>query len=147
MINNKQKALIHIAKARLGLSDEEYRDILRTHGGAESSKYLDGLGFERVMAFFIKLGFKYDRRRRTARPGSPQAAEFPRKVDFTILASEGQKKVIYHLMEDLGWWPARLYGFIVKMIGKERPEELTKDEASKVIEGLKSMRNRCVKWN
>jgi hypothetical protein len=50
-------------------------------------------------------------------------------------------------MEDLGWWPARLIGFIEKMTGKERPEELTKEEAPKVIEGLKAMRNRNVKWN
>jgi hypothetical protein len=33
MISNKQKAILHIAKAQLGLSDEEYRMILRIHGG------------------------------------------------------------------------------------------------------------------
>ena len=135
MINNKQKALLHVAKAQLGLNDEEYRDILKNHGGAESSKYLDDLGCERVLKFFRDLGFR-------------RKVQKSRRPDLTILASEGQRKVIYHLMEDLGWWTARLYGFIERMIpGKSQPETLTKEEAPKVIEGLKAMRNRKVHWN
>src|SRR4030043_325922 len=131
MINNKQKALLHVAKADRGLSDDEYRDILRTYGGAESSKYLDDIGCERVMKFFTEqLGF----RRKQVRRGP----------DFSIRATEGQRKVLYHLMEDLGWWPARLYGFVEKMTGNPNPEMLTKEEGSKVIEGLKKMRGRTV---
>jgi hypothetical protein len=138
MINNKQKALLHVAKSQLGLTEEEYREILKAHGGAESSVHLDEFGLEKVMRFFSELGFKRKRGR---------DAEKARRGDLTILASEGQRKMIYHLMEDLGWWPARLYGFIEKMIGKERPEELTKEEAPKVIEGLRAMRNRKATWN
>ena len=51
MINNKQKAVLHIARAQLGLSEEEYRDILRTHGRAESAKDLDGWGLIRCCDF------------------------------------------------------------------------------------------------
>jgi hypothetical protein len=142
MINNKQKALLHVAKAQLGLTEEEYRDILKNHGGAESSVHLDEFGLEKVMRFFSEIGFK-----RKKDKGLRSKEKGPRRKDLTILASEGQRKVIYHLMEDLGWWPARLMGFIEKMTGKERPEELTKREAAKVIEGLKAMRNRNVKWN
>ena len=133
MINNKQKALLHVAKGQLGLSDEEYRDILKAHGGAESSKFLDDIGCERVLRFFRELGF----RRKKVRQGP----------DFSIRASEGQRKVLYHLMEDMGWIPKRLYGFVEKMTGKEIPELLTKEEASKCIEGMKKMRDRAVEWN
>jgi len=130
LISSKQKALIHIAKAQLGMDDETYRDILRVHGGAESSKYLDDLGCERVMKQFAALGFRRKKRRKAP--------------DLSILATEGQRKVLYHLMEDLNWTVKRLLGFVFKMAGKEHVETLTREEASKCIEGLKKMRGRSV---
>lgn len=139
MITNKQKALLHIAKAELGLSDEEYREIIRAQGGVDSSVRLDDFGLEKVLAAFRRLGFKKTARRKSARARGERA--------FDLLASEGQRKVLYHLMQDLGWWPARLYGFVRKMTGKEHLEELTGKEAQKVIEGLKSMRERTVQWS
>jgi len=132
MINKKQISLIHVAKAKLGLSEEEYRTILKTYGYTESSRYLDDLGMERVMQVFRELGFKKKKK--------------PRRPDLSILASEAQRKIIYHLMEDLGWIPRRLYGFIQKMTVKDIPEQLTKEEASKVIEGLKKIRDREIVW-
>jgi hypothetical protein len=133
MINNRQKAILHIAKAQLGLSEEQYREILKAQGGAESSVHLDDFGFDKVMRFLAQLGFKKKRATRRVAP-----------TDF---ANDGQRKVLYHLMEDLGWWPARLLGFIRKMTGKEKAEELSGKEAQRVIEGLKAMRDRGVKWN
>ena len=131
MINSRQKALLHVAKAQLRLTNEEYRDILRAHGGAESSKYLDEIGMERVMTFFQSLGFK-----------TKQA----RRANLRLRASGSQIRLIYHLMEDLGWVPKRLYGFILKMTGEDYPERLTKEQASNVIEGLKKMRDRKTVW-
>jgi hypothetical protein len=131
MINNRQKALLHVAKARLGLSDEEYRDILRTYGGAESSKFLNEVGLERVMAFFQSLGFQ-------AKPA--------RGANLRLSASEAQVRLIYYLAQDLGWVPRRLYGFMSKMTGETHPERLTKKQASNVIEGLKKMRSRKTVW-
>ncbi len=133
MIKKSQIALIHVAKAKLGLSDDEYREILKAHGGVESSVDLDAWGLEKVMRLLRDLGFKYKGKKH--------------RPDLSILASEGQRLVIYHLMEDLGWIPTRLYGFVEKMTGKKTPEELNKEEAPKVIEGLKAMRNRQVQWN
>lgn len=135
MINNKQKAILHIAKAQLGLSEEQYREILKEHGGAESSVQLDDFGFDKVLRFFVKMGFK---KKTAGRHGGRPLPEF---------SSEGQRKVLYHLMEDLDWWPSRLIGFVKKMTGKERVEELSGKEAQRVIEALKAMRNREVKWN
>lgn len=57
-INNAQKGLIHVAKAKLGLTEEEYRDALQAYGGAASSKDLSQEGFEAVMKHFKKCGFK-----------------------------------------------------------------------------------------
>ncbi len=141
MINNKQKAILHIAKAQLGLSEVEYREILKSHGGAESSVHLSDFGFDKVMRFFEKLGFKKKKGARRFDRLTAGGAPLPE------YASEGQRKVIYHLMEDLGWWPARLYGFIRKMTGKENPEELSGKAAQRVIEGMKAMRDRKVNWN
>ena len=135
MINNRQKAILHIARAQLGLSEEQYREILKAHGGAESSVHLDDFGFDKVLRFFVKMGFK---KKTAGRHGGRPLQEF---------SSEGQRKVLYHLTEDLGWWPARLLGFIRKMTGKEKAEELSGKEAQRVIEGLKAMRDRGVKWN
>jgi len=133
MIKKSQIALIHVAKSKLGLSEDEYREILKGHGNVESSVDLDQWGLEKVMKLLADLGFKRKRK--------------PHRPDLSILASEGQRRVIYHLMEDLGWIPSRLYGFIEKMTGKNTPEELNKKEAPKVIEGLKAMRNRKTTWN
>ena len=58
MISNGKKALVHVAKAKLGLGEAEYLDILAAHGkGARSSRDLDQQGFEAVMAHFARLGF------------------------------------------------------------------------------------------
>lgn len=57
MLNNKQKAVLHVAKARTGLSEEDYRALL-SQVGVESSRDLDQKGFDVVMKHFEKLGFK-----------------------------------------------------------------------------------------
>ena len=62
MINNKKKALIHVAKAKVGMSEVEYRDML-AGVGVTSSKDLNFAKFEMLMKSFEKLGFK--RRRGT----------------------------------------------------------------------------------
>jgi hypothetical protein len=133
MSTKGQLALIHVGKKRLGLDEESYRSILKTHGGAESAKDLTDFGVEKVLSFFKQLGFSY------RKPKNRQ--------DFTILRTRKQKAMIFHLMEDLTWWAVRLNKFILKMTGKDSVDLLTKEEASRIIEGLKSMRNRAVTWD
>ena len=63
------------------------------------------------------------------------------------LATRKQENYIYHLAEDIGWFDRkRLFGFIRKRgFGNEKrcmPEMLRKDEASRLIEGLKAIRER-----
>lgn len=56
MINNKKKALIHVAKAKVGMSEVEYRDML-AGVGVTSSTDLNFAKFEMVMKHFEKMGF------------------------------------------------------------------------------------------
>lgn len=64
MISNGKKALVHVAKDRLGLSDAEYLDILFNHGdGAQSSRDLNPRTFEAVMDHFKALGFVHQPRK------------------------------------------------------------------------------------
>lgn len=58
----KKIALVHVAKSRLGLSEDVYRDTLRNVAGVESSTKLNDLGFELLMDYFAGLGFVSDAR-------------------------------------------------------------------------------------
>jgi Protein of unknown function (DUF1018) len=58
MISNAQKAILHVAKAKLAVPDDQYRTILVQVAGVTSSTELDQAGFEGVMGFFEYLGFK-----------------------------------------------------------------------------------------
>ena len=69
MISNKKKAVIHIAKAQTGMTDEEYRDLLGSVGVA-SSKDLNAAKFELVMKQFEKLGFKRRKKSKSRQPVS-----------------------------------------------------------------------------
>lgn len=57
IISNKQKALIHVARRTLGMTDDEYRDFLSGFGVASCTQ-LDRVKFERVLKGFERLGFK-----------------------------------------------------------------------------------------
>lgn len=59
MALSKQKtSLIHVAKRKLHLSDDTYRDILMKVSGVTSSSDLDDRGFTALMDYMAKLGFK-----------------------------------------------------------------------------------------
>lgn len=60
IMTREKLAVLHVAKKQLGLSDEEYRDILNNFAGVTSAKDLAEHGFEAVMFHFAKLGFKSD---------------------------------------------------------------------------------------
>ena len=51
-LTQKEISLIHVARNKLGLMDEDYRTILRKIAGVESSKELDGRAFGAVMEHF-----------------------------------------------------------------------------------------------
>ncbi len=59
-LDRKKLSLIHVAKARLGMSDDDYRGMLRRAAHVESSRDLDEFGFGQVMTEFERLGFRSD---------------------------------------------------------------------------------------
>lgn len=58
MISKNSLAKIHIAKSQLGMDDDTYRLVLRTHGGVDSAKELSLVGAAKVLAHMERCGFK-----------------------------------------------------------------------------------------
>ncbi|MFP3983699.1 MAG: phage protein GemA/Gp16 family protein [Desulfurivibrionaceae bacterium] len=117
-LDRKKLAAIHIVKKELGLSDEEYRDILEEITGVRSARDLDEKGFRLLMNRFARSGY------------------YQAGSDGITLR---QKLYIKGLYADLGWDETHFRNFLNKYYGKKRPESLTKKEASKVIESLKNI--------
>ncbi len=57
LIGNREKSLIHVAKAQLGMTEEAYRDMLSSVG-VSSSKELDQAGFDEIMTRLRAAGFR-----------------------------------------------------------------------------------------
>ena len=62
MISNGKKAVVHIAKTQLGLTEEEYRRELENEAGVSSSVDLTDRTFSKVMRRFSALGYVADQR-------------------------------------------------------------------------------------
>lgn len=56
----RRLAVIRVARERVGMAEEDYRAMLRRVAGVDSSRDLDGRGFDQVMAEFRRLGFTSD---------------------------------------------------------------------------------------
>jgi len=120
MLSRNKIAIIHVAKLEIGLSDGEYRDILNNNFKVESSTKLSNFQFEKLMIIFKKLGF--------------------RQIDKITIK---QRYRIEEYTKKLKWDEARLKGFIKRQIGIEKNvEKLRKEEASKLITGLKKLERR-----
>jgi len=116
MLDHKKIAVIHITKKELGLSDEEYRDSLEKITGVRSSRELDEAGFRRLMRYFARSKhYRVNENGMTFR----------------------QKLYIRHLVEDLGWNSWHFANFLKKYYHTDSTENMSKAEASKLIESLK----------
>lgn len=79
-LSRNKIAVIQVARQQLGLTEEDYRGILRNCGGVASSKDLSDDGFEAVMFRFSQLGFRSTWNR--ANLGYRAAMATPRQVAF-----------------------------------------------------------------
>jgi hypothetical protein len=118
MMDNKKLAVIHIVKKELGLTDQQYRDILEKTAGVRSAKELDDKGFRRLMHYFVRSRHYRDSR------------------DSITLR---QKMFIRHLQEEAGWAPEHFTNFLLKYYKKSDLDRFSKKEAGKVIESLKNI--------
>ena len=116
-IDKNKRVVVKIAQQKLGLGDEEYRDILHsiTGGRTESSKELTSCEFDDVMAYFRHLGYADGLR-----------------------MSKKQYGTIRKMQKQLGWDrdPKLLAGFCKRTCGTENWRRLDIRGASKLINGL-----------
>ena len=141
-ISNNQKAVIHIAKARLGLDEESYRDALEAHAGVRSAKDLDYNGFKAVMKHFESCGFRSSKLKAQSSKRQP--------VSRPGMATVAQIRKIYALWQTLegSWYERRNYwkalrGFLRKRFRVDHENFLTPEKAHQVIEAIKSIGHRA----
>ena len=131
-LTNKQLALVHLAKKELGLTEEDYRNVLQLYGGVDSAKHLRLDGLERVMEQFERLGFKS-----TAGKGFKQPRH-AKSRDADGQPYPAQLHMIRHHFEQVGFTETeRQQGFCRRIIKKPWPQ--TRAEANKIFEALKAM--------
>ncbi len=121
MIDNKKLALIHIVKKELGLSDEEYRGILKRAAGVGSARELDDEKFQKLLNYFARSGY------------------YRRAAGGITLK---QKLFIKSLSSRMNWSGGHLKNFVKKYYHKDDIDELTKKEAAGLIESLKNVKER-----
>lgn len=138
-LSKKQKAVLHVAKGKLGLDEETYRDVLEAYGGVRSSTGLDYEGFLAVMRHFEGCGFKSNRK-------IPPDPPLGRGGNW---ASDGQIRKIKAMWLTLAGsyyeqgkeWKA-LRGFLRKRFRVDHENFLTPGKAGQVIEAIKSIGKR-----
>ena len=137
MISAQKLKLIHVGRKELDLPEDAYREILRHHGGVESSKDLDDDGFKRVIDCMKALGFWVRRKFEQTRPRDPGDLPTP-----------GQLKVIGHLWDDLGEYlegakhVSFQRGFYLERLKISALGPQTRTQANAVIESLKQRVSR-----
>lgn len=117
-MDRKKLALIHIIKRELGLTEEEYRDVLQKTAGVKSAKDLDDFKFRKLMVFLVR---------------SKRYRVNPYGVTLK------QKLFIDHLTRELGWDQDHLNHFISKYYRKPNLYAMTRRQAVKLIESLKNV--------
>lgn len=127
--------LIHVAKTKLGLDDDVYRDILKSTTGKDSSKELNLAQLEAVLDRLKQLGF---------------SVEPKNKDDFKNLASDSQSKLIRHLWIQLheagqvkSGTEKSLAKFVENRVGVSALQFLSNQHADMVINHLRQWCKRC----
>lgn len=75
-----QIKLIHTAKSKLGLNDDEYKDILKQMFNVESSKQISVKEAEELMSLFYGMGF--ERKSKTAAGNWRNGYASPKQIRY-----------------------------------------------------------------
>jgi hypothetical protein len=135
-ISKAQIAKIHVLKARLGLDDEAYREMLTGVAKVASCKDLKGPKIDLVIRHLERCA---GQGQALSPGGGGQKGQGPRLATARQMFAIRSLWVRVSRAVDL--WGA-LRTFIKNRYGVERLEWLTFGQASKVIEGLKEMQRR-----
>ena len=127
--------LIHVAKTKLGLDDDVYRDILSSTTGKTSSKDLNLIQLEAVLDRLKQLGF---------------AVESKDKTGVKNLADDKQSKLIRHLWLQLheagvvkNGSEQALAKFVEKRVDVSALQFLSTKHADMIINHLREWCKRC----
>lgn len=105
-ISREKLSLIHVAKAKLGMAEEDYRAQLRDMAGVDSAAALDDAGFERLMQRFEALGFQSNRAKRGygRRPGmaTPAQVEYIRHLWTEYTGGDNEASLNHWLEHSFG---------------------------------------------
>jgi hypothetical protein len=136
MITRDQIKLIWVLARQLGMESNELHDVVSAVTGKDSIKALLVAEGTDIIEVLIRAGGRVKKKRKP-RPDLP-----PNVVE---LVTRRQTRLIKLLERRLGWHdnPERLKGFTRRIIKREGVR--TKQEAMKVIEGLKNMARRARK--
>jgi hypothetical protein len=135
-LSREKIAIVHVAAHQLGMNDADYRALLMSTAGVNSSSGLNEAGFRAVMLRMEKLGFTHAKPTATA-PATP-APQYGRRDG---MATPAQVNAIlrmwarWHGHDDaraLGHWLERSFH-----VSDLRFVDTT--TAQKAIEGLKAM--------
>ena len=133
-LSRPQKAILHVAKAKLAWSDDDYRSALVRIAGVTTSSDLDQEGFEAMMGFADYCGFR------------PLAKGAPRYGDRSGMATFAQLELIRELWRELHDQAAcddeALTGWLLKYHKVSSMRFLTLEAARKVIVALKAWKAR-----
>lgn len=136
-LSRAQKAILHVAKAKLGWDDDTYRMVLARIAGVTSSVDLDQQGFEAMMGFAHYCGFR------------PLARGAPRYGDRPGMATFAQLELIRELWREVHGTRTcddeALTGWLRKFFKVDSMRFLTLDAARKVITALKAWKSRPAK--
>jgi len=131
-ITEKQLKIIWTLARQLGMDSELLHETVFDVTGKDSLKKLTVPEAVGIIDGLVDDGAKI-RKKRKPRRGLPE--------NVVELLTGKQIRLIEYLVDQLGWDnPNQLKGFNRRVIKKERI--CTKQEASKIIEGLKAMVNR-----
>ena len=133
-LSRPQKAILHVAKAKLAWSDDDYRSALVRIAGVTTSSDLDQEGFEAMMGFADYCGFR------------PLAKGAPRYGDRSGMATFAQHELIRELWRELHDQAVcddeALTGWLLKYHKVSSMRFLTLEAARKVIVALKAWKAR-----
>lgn len=130
-------AKIHVARQRLALCEESYRDLLRRVAGVDSAAALDQRGIDAVLREFRRLGFA-DRPLPARAQGRKIRAIWADLVALGAVEAEDPEAALRAFV-------ARQTRSAAQPQGVGAVEWLDSRQASLVLEGLKAWRARAAR--
>lgn len=133
-LSKRQITLLHVAKAKVGMSDDAYRAALAELAGVTSSTELDQDGFTLLMGFFEWRGF------------APEQAKGPSYGNRPGMASFAQLELIRTLWREYtrgNGDEAGLCKWLERTFKVSSLRFLTKGDGQRAITALKAMKTRA----